>query len=67
MNTPSVVAEITDLAHALDWSVTAHGVETANQLAYLRELGCDSAQGYYFSGPVAGEEVSALLSTDLRR
>jgi EAL domain-containing protein (putative c-di-GMP-specific phosphodiesterase class I) len=41
--------------------VTAEGVETADQLARLRKLGCDLVQGYHLCGPVTGEEASALL------
>jgi len=46
--------------------MSAHGVETADELTRLRELSCDRAQGYYFSKPVTAEEASALLETDLR-
>ena len=60
----AVAAAIIDLAHALGYAVTAEGVETADQLARLRRLGCDRAQGYHFSGPVTGEEASALLDAD---
>jgi diguanylate cyclase (GGDEF)-like protein/PAS domain S-box-containing protein len=57
----AVVAAMIDLAHALGWTVSAHGVETADQLAMLCRLGCDLAQGYHFSKPVTSEEASALL------
>jgi diguanylate cyclase len=60
----AVAAAIIDLAHALGHAVTAEGVETADQLIRLRRLGCDLAQGYHFSGPVTGEEASALLDAD---
>lgn len=39
----------------------AEGVETKEQLAFLRECGCDVAQGYYFSHPVSGEEYDKLF------
>ena len=63
----AIVAAMIELAHALGWSVTAEEVETADQLARLRELGCDLAQGYHLCGLLTGEEASALLevSTEL--
>jgi EAL domain-containing protein (putative c-di-GMP-specific phosphodiesterase class I) len=41
--------------------VVAEGVETAEQLAMLRKLRCEYAQGYYFSEPVSADEAGALL------
>jgi EAL domain-containing protein (putative c-di-GMP-specific phosphodiesterase class I) len=43
-------------------NVTAEGVETAEQLAQLRALKCEHAQGYYFSKPIDGEAVRALIA-----
>ena len=43
--------------------MVAEGVETAEQLDYLRRHGCDEAQGYYFSHPLPAHEVEALLHT----
>jgi EAL domain-containing protein (putative c-di-GMP-specific phosphodiesterase class I) len=37
-------------------------VETAEQLSFLRSLGCDAAQGYYFSKPLPPEEFAQLLA-----
>jgi len=51
-----------ELGHALGLSVVAEGVETDAQLAALRELGCDGAQGYLFSQPVSDEGVVGLLA-----
>ncbi len=57
----SVVGAIVDLGHALGLQVAAEGVETDVQLAQLRALGCDAAQGYFLGAPVPGEEVEGLL------
>jgi|GEM_PF-4215178 diguanylate cyclase (GGDEF)-like protein/PAS domain S-box-containing protein len=48
----SIVKAITDMAHALDLKVLAEGVESKESLEILKELGCDLAQGYYFSHPL---------------
>ncbi|WP_442792184.1 putative bifunctional diguanylate cyclase/phosphodiesterase [Micromonospora sp. NBC_01796] len=46
-----ILATLVSLAHALNLTVTAEGVETAGQAARLRELGCDAAQGWHFGRP----------------
>lgn len=61
-----IVRTIIDLAHNLGMSVVAEGVETDEQLALLRELGCDRGQGYRFSPPVPPEKAEALLKEDPR-
>ena len=45
-----------NLAHGLNIRVVAEGVETAEQLGLLREMGCDKAQGFYFSRPLSAAE-----------
>ncbi len=53
---------IVSLGHALGLSVTAEGVEREDQVTYLRTLGCDEMQGYYFSPPVPAEVIDERLS-----
>ncbi len=49
-------------AMALDLTVTAEGVETADQLERLRALGCELGQGFFFARPVPGEDLPGLLA-----
>ena len=57
------VSDAVELGHALGLRVVAEGVETDAQLAQLRRLGCDGAQGYLFSQPMPEEGVYSLLGT----
>jgi len=56
-----VVTAIIHMAHALDIVAAAEGVEEPQQLAGLRELGCDRAQGFWFSSALPASAVGALL------
>ncbi|MCR4743136.1 MAG: EAL domain-containing protein [Treponema sp.] len=49
------------LAKELGMHVTAEGVENERQVAFLRNIGCDSIQGYYFSKPLPAEQFEKLL------
>jgi diguanylate cyclase (GGDEF)-like protein/PAS domain S-box-containing protein len=53
----AIVTSCIELAHALNVTVVAEGVETAAQLARLTELGCDIAQGYFYSRPLRVEAL----------
>jgi diguanylate cyclase (GGDEF)-like protein/PAS domain S-box-containing protein len=59
----SIVTTIISLAHALDLTVVAEGVETAEQARLLRLLKCEQAQGYLIARPAPAEEVVRLLGT----
>jgi EAL domain-containing protein (putative c-di-GMP-specific phosphodiesterase class I) len=49
------------MGHALGLKVVGEGVETAEQLRRLREMGCDLAQGFYFAEPLPGEAAERML------
>ncbi|MCA1738750.1 MAG: EAL domain-containing protein [Actinobacteria bacterium] len=59
-----VVSGIVTLVRAMGMEAIAEGVETVEQAARLREIGCEIAQGYYFSEPLTPQAASALLQTD---
>jgi diguanylate cyclase (GGDEF)-like protein len=58
-----VVSSIVELAHGLELDVVAEGVESDAQLAFLRRVGCDRIQGYYYSRPLAAEEFAQFART----
>jgi diguanylate cyclase (GGDEF)-like protein/PAS domain S-box-containing protein len=58
----TIVEAVVGLAHSLKLEVTAEGVETIDQLAFLRTLGCDHIQGFLVSRPVPAAEIEALLA-----
>ncbi|RDK00450.1 putative bifunctional diguanylate cyclase/phosphodiesterase [Paraburkholderia lacunae] len=57
----ALVGAIIAMAHALKLRVTAEGVETAEQAEQLEALGCDEAQGFWFSRPVTAAALGNLL------
>ena len=57
-----IVHTIITLARSLEMDVVAEGVETGEQLAQLRALGCDYAQGFYFSRPLPAADASQLIT-----
>ena len=59
----AMVRSIIELVHAMDMRTIAEGVETEDQLAIMREAGCDIIQGYYFDQPLPKEEFEARLAS----
>ena len=59
---PEIVGTIVALAHSLNMRVEAEGIETSAQLIRLRELGCESGQGFYFSKPVTSAAAGNLVN-----
>ncbi len=57
----TIVGAMVDLAHRLNLTVIAEGVETAVQLSTLRELNCDMAVGFYFSRPLEPAKCAELF------
>ncbi|MEE8351975.1 MAG: EAL domain-containing protein [Rhodospirillales bacterium] len=59
---PGVIAKaVTTLGHSFSMEITAEGVETEDQFCFLRSLGCDEIQGYFFSRPLPDEELEVFL------
>jgi diguanylate cyclase (GGDEF)-like protein len=65
-NDAAIVRAITTMARSLDVRTIAEGVETAEQLDYLRRHGCDEMQGYYFSKPLSAGDFTDLLRENRR-
>ena len=59
----AIIRAVTSLAHTLGMTVTAEGVETHEQMAQLRSIGCDQGQGYVFARPVSGDRIPELLDS----
>jgi diguanylate cyclase (GGDEF)-like protein/PAS domain S-box-containing protein len=63
----AVVTAIISLAKALRLDTTAEGIETPEQLAMLRALGCDDIQGFLISRPMPGNQVAPFLAQNIAR
>jgi EAL domain-containing protein (putative c-di-GMP-specific phosphodiesterase class I) len=69
LNDPSdaeIITTIITMAHNLGHRVIAEGVETQEQLDFLREKQCDEFQGYLFSRPIPAEELETMLRQEGR-
>jgi EAL domain-containing protein (putative c-di-GMP-specific phosphodiesterase class I) len=60
-----IVHIIVLLAHNLGLKVVAEGTETAEHVKQVRDLGCEMAQGYFYSKPIPPEAISELLRREL--
>ncbi|RUW64740.1 EAL domain-containing protein, partial [Mesorhizobium sp. M4B.F.Ca.ET.049.02.1.2] len=58
----AIVRSLVELAHELRIEVTAEGVETPDQLDYLRRVGCDEAQGYLIGKPVPIDDIPGIAA-----
>lgn len=63
----TIAKAIVALGHNLGLRVVAEGVESVDQMHFLRQIDCDEAQGYYFSRPVARDSFPPLLAADWKR
>jgi diguanylate cyclase (GGDEF)-like protein len=61
----NLVPAIMAIAHTINISVIAEGIETIQQLSHLRELNCPLGQGYFFAKPLPPSELPPLLTTPL--
>lgn len=60
-NDRAIVDAIITMAHSLGFTTIAEGVETSEQLAFLRDRNCHEVQGYYFSKPLPADEFKAFV------
>lgn len=61
----AIIETIISLGNTLQFDLVAEGVETKEQLQYLKELDCHEAQGFYFSEPVTADEVKQVVCEQL--
>jgi EAL domain-containing protein (putative c-di-GMP-specific phosphodiesterase class I) len=62
-NDSDLVDAVIAMAHRLRMTVVAEGVETQEQLEFLRWRKCDAIQGYYYSKPCSGNEILSMLAS----
>ena len=58
----TVISTVVTLAKSLSLETVSEGVETQEQVEFLRKLGCDTIQGYYYYKPMSGAEFEKLIS-----
>lgn len=59
-----IIKALTDLSHGLNYEVTVEGIETFEQFEYIKQLNCDTAQGYLISRPVPLAEVYEMFQSN---
>lgn len=62
----AIIRAVVAMADALEMQTTAEGVETAQEAALIRALGCSKIQGYYYSRPISAKDASALFKNPRR-
>jgi EAL domain-containing protein (putative c-di-GMP-specific phosphodiesterase class I) len=65
-NSDELVRTILQMARNLSMETVAEGVETAQHLIRLKEMGCEFGQGYFFSRPVSAVDAEVMLKTNLQ-
>jgi EAL domain-containing protein (putative c-di-GMP-specific phosphodiesterase class I) len=60
----AITTAIIAMGKSLDLTVVAEGVETSDQLEFLRAHGCDEFQGYYFNSPLPADQFAKLLRSE---
>ena len=66
-NDMAITAAVIAMAHKLSLNVVAEGVETEEQLKYLRQNNCDEGQGYFFSRPLSLGQLHQYLIVSAER
>lgn len=62
-NVRGIIACVVDMAHAMGLKVICEGVEREEHVRFLRNIGCDYAQGYYFSRPIPQDEFGQIYQS----
>lgn len=60
-NDAQIATSVIALAHSMNLRVVAEGIETAEQLSFLQEKGCDHGQGFFFNPPCSAEEITCRI------
>ena len=66
MNDCAIAQAIVTMGKQLRQEIVAEGVETVEQMEFLRDLGCDQLQGYLFSPPVSADDFEQMVREDRR-
>lgn len=62
-----IIQTIVTLAHHLDMTIVAEGIETISQKNYLQVIGCEEGQGYLFAKPFPSQDIESILQESLLR